>query len=103
MIHDTSANLCRPRLHLIKKLYEAFPNICATCGRRFEATSQGKEKKARHMDWHFKVKDPDAAKRGIHRSWFIGEKVGCANLVNTAHANWYIGVDRVPRSRRDLS
>lgn len=28
------------------------------------------------MDWHFKVKDPDAAKRGIHRSWYIGEKVG---------------------------
>jgi len=30
------------------------------------------------MDWHFKVKDPDAAKRGIHRSWYISEKVGTA-------------------------
>ena len=26
------------------------------------------------MDWHFKVKDPDAAKRGVHRSWYISEK-----------------------------
>lgn len=26
------------------------------------------------MDWHFKVRDPDASKRGVHRSWFIGEK-----------------------------
>ena len=26
------------------------------------------------MDWHFKVKDPDATKRGIHRSWYINEQ-----------------------------
>ncbi|KAL1601626.1 mRNA 3' end processing factor [Paraconiothyrium brasiliense] len=26
------------------------------------------------MDWHFKMKDPDAAKRGIHRSWYFTEK-----------------------------
>jgi pre-mRNA cleavage complex 2 protein Pcf11 len=67
--------MSRPRLHLISKLYEAVPNQCVTCGRRFESTPQGREKKARHMDWHFKVKDPDAAKRGIHRSWYISEKV----------------------------
>jgi pre-mRNA cleavage complex 2 protein Pcf11 len=30
--------------------------------------------KARHMDWHFKVKDPDVAKRGVHRDWYIGER-----------------------------
>ncbi|KAF2243262.1 hypothetical protein BU26DRAFT_437074 [Trematosphaeria pertusa] len=73
-IELTTASMKKPRLHLISRLYEAFPNICATCGRRFESTPQGKEKKARHMDWHFKVKDPDAAKRGVHRSWYISEK-----------------------------
>ncbi|KAJ4289753.1 mRNA 3' end processing factor [Kalmusia sp. IMI 367209] len=68
-IELTTASIKKPRLYLISRLYEAKPNICTTCGRRFEATAQGKEKKARHMDWHFKMKDPDAAKRGIHRSW----------------------------------
>ncbi|KAF1997211.1 hypothetical protein P154DRAFT_296244 [Amniculicola lignicola CBS 123094] len=70
----TTASMKQPRLNLISRLYEAIPNICVTCGRRFEGTPQGREKKARHMDWHFKVKDPDAAKRGIHRSWYISEK-----------------------------
>ncbi|KAF1363933.1 hypothetical protein EJ07DRAFT_101089 [Lizonia empirigonia] len=73
-IELTTASMKKPRLHLISRLYEAKPNICATCGRRFESTSEGKEKKARHMDWHFKVKDPDAAKRGVHRSWYMSEK-----------------------------
>jgi pre-mRNA cleavage complex 2 protein Pcf11 len=73
-IELTTASMKKPRLHLISRLYEAKPNICATCGRRFDATPEGKEKKARHMDWHFKVKDPDAAKRGVHRSWYISEK-----------------------------
>ncbi|KAJ4344311.1 mRNA 3' end processing factor [Ascochyta clinopodiicola] len=73
-IELTTASIKKPRLHLISRLYEAKPNICATCGRRFENTSEGKEKKARHMDWHFKVKDPDAAKRGVHRSWYMSEK-----------------------------
>ncbi|KNG48742.1 mrna cleavage factor complex component pcf11 [Stemphylium lycopersici] len=73
-IELTTASMKQPRLHLVSRLYEAKPNICATCGRRFESTPEGKEKKARHMDWHFKVKDPDAAKRGVHRSWYIPEK-----------------------------
>jgi hypothetical protein len=30
------------------------------------------------MDWHFKMKDPDAAKRGVHRSWYFTEKVRIA-------------------------
>jgi pre-mRNA cleavage complex 2 protein Pcf11 len=64
----------QPRPHLISKLYDAFPNQCVTCGRRFENTAEGKQRKARHMDWHFKVKDPDMAKRGVHRSWYIGER-----------------------------
>lgn len=62
------------RPNLIAKLYEALPNQCATCGRRFETSAKGKEMKTRHMDWHFKVKDPDAAKRGVHRSWYINER-----------------------------
>ena len=73
-IELTTASMKKPRPHLISRLYEAKPNICATCGRRFENTSEGKEKKARHMDWHFKVKDPDAVKRGVHRSWYMSEK-----------------------------
>jgi pre-mRNA cleavage complex 2 protein Pcf11 len=73
-IELTTASMKKPRFHLVSRLYEAKPNICATCGRRFDATAEGKEKKARHMDWHFKVKDPDANKRGVHRSWYIGEK-----------------------------
>ena len=70
--------LPRSRPNLIAKLYEAIPNQCATCGRRFETSAKGKEMKTRHMDWHFKVKDPDAAKRGVHRSWYINERV-CLN------------------------
>ncbi|KAF2688682.1 hypothetical protein K458DRAFT_151217 [Lentithecium fluviatile CBS 122367] len=70
----TTASMKKPRLHLISRLYEAYSNQCASCGRRFENTPQGKEKKARHMDWHFKVKDPQNLKRAIHRSWYISEK-----------------------------
>jgi pre-mRNA cleavage complex 2 protein Pcf11 len=67
---------------MITKLYGTKPNTCATCGRRFENTLEGKQKKARHMDWHFKVKDPDAAKRGVHRSWYISEKVNGSQLAS---------------------
>ncbi|KAF2199452.1 hypothetical protein GQ43DRAFT_376247 [Delitschia confertaspora ATCC 74209] len=70
----TTASMKISRPNLISKLYFAVPNQCVTCGRRFENTPQGKEKKARHMDWHFKVKDPDLSKRGIHRSWYISER-----------------------------
>jgi len=69
-----SAQGTQHRLSLIARLYEAKPNMCATCGRRFDASAEGKEKKARHMDWHFKVKDPEARKRAFHRSWYIDEK-----------------------------
>jgi pre-mRNA cleavage complex 2 protein Pcf11 len=71
---NLSAQGTQHRLNLIARLYEAKPNMCATCGRRFDATAEGKEKKARHMDWHFKVKDPEARKRAFHRSWYIDEK-----------------------------
>lgn len=72
-IELTTASMKLPRMNLISRLYEAKPNICTTCGRRFDTTEEGKVKKARHMDWHFKNKDPDANKRGVHRSWYISE------------------------------
>jgi len=70
----TDLRSTKDRLKIIAQLYEDAPNICATCGRRFKNTPEGKEEKARHMDWHFKVNDPDARKRAVHRSWYISEK-----------------------------
>lgn len=61
-----------PRLHMISKLY--LSNLCVTCGRRFENTAEGKQQKARHMDWHFKIKTSEASNRGAHRSWYLTEK-----------------------------
>jgi len=67
----------RPRPHLISTLYEAQPNQCSTCGRRFLATEEGREKKARHLDWHFRTNQrlADSAKRGQSRSWYVDELV----------------------------
>lgn len=67
----------RPRHGLISGLYEARSNRCGTCGRRFYATEEGKEKKARHLDWHFKTNQrmADAAKRAQNRSWYVDERV----------------------------
>ena len=72
----------RPRPHLISSLYEARSNRCGTCGRRFLATDEGKEKKARHLDWHFKTNQrmAEAAKRGQNRSWYVDERVSCILL-----------------------
>lgn len=70
----TKDSIKRPRPELISLLYEARPNQCSTCGRRFPATDDGKVMKRRHLDWHFKVRDPNLAKQAIHRSWYIGEK-----------------------------
>ncbi|KAL6720150.1 mRNA 3' end processing factor [Lecanora helva] len=75
VVELTSASLKRPRPHLISALYEARPNQCSTCGRRFLATDEGKEKKARHLDWHFRTNSrlADSAKRGQSRSWYVDE------------------------------
>ncbi|KAK7533921.1 uncharacterized protein J3D65DRAFT_463022 [Phyllosticta citribraziliensis] len=70
----TKESIKRPRPELISLLYEARPNQCSTCGRRFPATDDGKVMKRRHLDWHFKVRDPNLVKQAIHRSWYIGEK-----------------------------
>ena len=74
--------LCRARPHLISTLYEARPNQCSTCGRRFLATDEGKEKKARHLDWHFRTNQrlANSAKRGQSRSWYVDELVRIADL-----------------------
>lgn len=65
------------RPHLISTLYEARPNQCSTCGRRFLATEEGRTKKARHLDWHFRTNQrlADSAKRGQSRSWYVDELV----------------------------
>lgn len=74
-VEVTSASLKRSRIHLVSTLYEARPNQCSTCGRRFLATAAGKEKKARHLDWHFRTNQrlADSAKRGQNRSWYVDE------------------------------
>ncbi|KAK3069345.1 hypothetical protein LTS18_000355, partial [Coniosporium uncinatum] len=45
------------------------------CGRRFPATEAGKQTKARHMDWHFKINTrvAEQSRSVINRSWYIDE------------------------------
>ncbi|KAI4153992.1 MAG: hypothetical protein L6R39_001469 [Caloplaca ligustica] len=72
----TNASLKIPRPHLIQaKLFDARPNQCSTCGQRFLATEEGKKKKARHLDWHFRTNQrlADSAKRIQSRSWYVEE------------------------------
>ncbi len=72
----TAAALKPFRPELVHALYDAHPNQCSTCGRRFPASEPGREAKARHLDWHFRTNqrmaDPSIA-RGAHRHWFEGE------------------------------
>ena len=82
MSHHDSA-----RPHLVSLLYEGQPNQCASCGRRFLNTDEGKRKKAAHLDWHFKVNQrmAEAVKRGQNRSWYVDEMVSqveCHTLVH---------------------
>ncbi|KAK3074582.1 mRNA 3' end processing factor [Teratosphaeriaceae sp. CCFEE 6253] len=71
---QASLKVFRPEL--VSALYEDQPNQCSTCGRRFLATEEGKAKKTRHLDWHFRTNqrmaDP-AISRGQHRQWFVDE------------------------------
>ncbi|KAJ5885629.1 hypothetical protein N7504_011465 [Penicillium tannophilum] len=64
-----------PRIALVVSLYDAKSNRCGTCGRRFLATAEGREKKARHLDWHFKTNQRmvEATKRAQTRSWYVDE------------------------------
>ena len=65
------------RPHLIESLFVRFPNQCSTCGKRFLATEEGRAKKARHLDWHFrtKMRRDDSIRRGQSRSWYVSETV----------------------------
>lgn len=64
------------RPELVTSMYDAFPNQCSTCGRRFHATEDGRQKKSLHLDWHFRtnqrIADPNT-NRGHHRNWFPDE------------------------------
>lgn len=62
-------------MRLISLLYDAQPNQCTTCGRRFLATDEEREKKSRHYDWHFRINQRmnDATKRAQNRSWYVDE------------------------------
>lgn len=64
-------------MELVAQLYDTQPNQCRTCGRRFLATDEAREKKARHLDWHFRTNQrmAEAAKRGQSRSWYVDELV----------------------------
>ncbi|KAF7719222.1 Uncharacterized protein PECH_008247 [Penicillium ucsense] len=76
VVPATTASMKIPRVALVVSLYEAKSNRCGTCGRRFPATQEGKEKKARHLDWHFKTNQrmSEAAKRAQTRSWYVDER-----------------------------
>ncbi|WEW61825.1 mRNA 3' end processing factor [Emydomyces testavorans] len=75
-VQMSSASIKIPRPNLIFRLYEDKPNRCGTCGRRFAADDKGKEKKARHLDWHFKtnLRMNEASRRGQSRSWYVDER-----------------------------
>ncbi|KAJ5928044.1 hypothetical protein N7466_007000 [Penicillium verhagenii] len=70
-----TASMKIPRMALVVSLYDAKSNRCGTCGRRFPATTEGREKKARHLDWHFKTNQRmvEATKRAQTRSWYVDE------------------------------
>ena len=72
----TSASIKIPRPQMVTSFLTAKPNQCGTCGRRFTSDEVGKEKKARHLDWHFKTKARmiEAEKRGQNRSWYVDER-----------------------------
>lgn len=72
----TSASLRTSRPELLRHLFEARPNKCNSCGRRFTADEHGRERKARHLDWHFQTRTRmvEAERRGIQRSWYVDER-----------------------------
>ncbi|KAL1306546.1 hypothetical protein AAFC00_005236 [Neodothiora populina] len=71
----SAPNLKTFRPELVHSLYEAQPNQCTTCGRRFQATEEGRAKKARHLDWHFRTNQriAEAVHKGQNRSWYLDE------------------------------
>jgi len=76
-VQFNSASLKIPRPYLIEKLYGNKPNQCRQCARRFMNDEAGREKKQKHMDWHFNINTRLAqnSKSVINRSWYIDEMV----------------------------
>ena len=72
----------RPRPRLVSKLYEARPNQCSTCGKRFLLTDEDRKKKASHLDWHFRTNQRlnDTMQRGQSRSWYVDELVSTFSI-----------------------
>jgi pre-mRNA cleavage complex 2 protein Pcf11 len=77
-----SASMKIPRFALLVSLYDSRPNRCGTCGRRFLTTDEGKEMKARHLDWHFKTNQrmTESSRRAQNRSWYVDERVCLLHL-----------------------
>jgi pre-mRNA cleavage complex 2 protein Pcf11 len=75
-IQFTTASIRIPRPGLLQAFLSRNPNQCTTCGRRFASDEVGKDKKARHLDWHFKTKTRmiEAERRGVSRSWYVDER-----------------------------
>ncbi|KAF1810305.1 hypothetical protein P152DRAFT_107544 [Eremomyces bilateralis CBS 781.70] len=73
-LDPVSLKISRP--NLIRLLYSARPDQCRECARRFPATEEGKKRKTRHLDWHFKtnMRIADTSKSVISRSWYIDER-----------------------------
>ncbi|KAI9734862.1 MAG: hypothetical protein M1834_001942 [Cirrosporium novae-zelandiae] len=48
---------------------------CSTCGRRFPVTKEGKERKSKHLDWHFRTNQRlnEGAGKAKNRSWYVDE------------------------------
>ncbi|KAI9711216.1 MAG: hypothetical protein M1820_002203 [Bogoriella megaspora] len=73
-LSTASLKIPRNRLYILN-LIEALPNQCSTCGRRFAATDDGRTRKQRHLDWHFRTNQRmgDAARRGQNRAFYSDE------------------------------
>jgi pre-mRNA cleavage complex 2 protein Pcf11 len=75
-VQFTTSSIRTSRPGLLQAFLSRNPNQCSTCGRRFASDEIGTEKKARHLDWHFKTKNRmlEAERRGVSRSWYVDER-----------------------------
>jgi len=74
-IAPTQASLKTFRPELLRPLYYDQQNQCTQCGRRFLETPEAREKKARHLDWHFRINQrlAESSRAAHHRQWFPEE------------------------------
>ena len=94
-------SVSRTHIELVAHLYEARPNQCTTCGRRFLATNDGRQQKAHHLDWHFRTNQriADASKRGQSRSWYVDELV---SGIGTRVCSQILTICRIGSNRRTI-